>query len=731
MTQRARTKKSLLWFRRLFSAFVIVLCVGQAAPVSASERVAVVIGNTDYDIAPLANPGRDARLIASVLAEFGFEIHAHFDLDHQRLTQLLEGLPGLFEGAEIGVFYFAGHGIQHRGENLLIGTDVTALEPNEVISKSLRVSELLSNLSASQGGSRIVMLDACRDNPFADTSEDFGLGLTYTEAEIAGEFLISYATSAGKVALDGVGLRNSPYAIAFVEALRAGKTDIYDIFKQVRRNVRSATNGRQVPWISASVEGDYVLSRSPQATETPTESPNIVDALDEVLWAFIRTSIDPADFEAFVRLFPSSRYAAEARDKASLQVEDIATAQVLVNGQPADPGILARGVARLRTAPTAVAGAAVTAESILSTDPMFGTTGDRVMPRALREWPDELPQLASDLDETVNDCDLLAADPDDPQRVAPGVDWNMLNTTESVRACVAALHADPENSRLRFQLGRSLDIAGFFDWAEHFYMAAGKDNYSAALVNHGYMYRTGRGRERDYARALSLYLEAGRLGNMRGRTNVGSLYRNGQGVQQSYEEAILRYRLAGANGWPNAIDALANMYRKGQGLPKDEVTAFELYMAAAHNGSTNAMSSVARAYLGGWGVEANGVSAVEWFERATARGNQYAPFFYARALLNGWKSVGIRAEPLRAKELFEASAERGFRQAYVELAKAYRDEKFGEADLTTALYYAYLARAAKRDDAEELVSEIESLATEADRASAKDRADAFLRQNGF
>ena len=640
-------------------------------------------------------------------------------------------MPDLFAGAEIGVFYFAGHGIQHRGENLLIGTDVTALERDEVLSKSMRVSKLLSSLAADQGGSRIVMLDACRDNPFAGASDEFGLGLTFTEAEIAGEFLISYATSAGKVALDGVGLRNSPYAIAFVEALRSGENGLYDIFKQVRRNVRAATNGRQVPWISASVEGDYVLSRSTASRKAPEEADNIVIELDKVLWAFIRTSIDPSDFEAFVRLFPSSPYAAEARQKAALQVQDIATAQVMVNGQPAAPGIISRGVSRIRPAPAVVLGAAITAESILSTDPMFGTTGDRVMSRALREWPDELPSLQSDLDETVNDCDLLAADPDDPQRVAPGVDWNMLNTTEAVRACVAALHADPNNSRLRFQLGRALDVAGFFDWAEHFYRAAGDDDYSAALVNHGYMYRTGRGREKDYGQAMSLYLEASRLGNMRGRTNVGSLYRNGQGVQQSYEEAILRYRLAGANGWPNAVDALANMYRKGQGVPKDEATAFELYMAAAHNGSTNAMSSVARAYLGGWGVDADGAAAVQWFERATERGNQYAPFFYARALLNGWKSAGINADPLRAKDLFEASAERGFRQAYVELAKAYRDGKFGEADLTAALYYAYLARTAERDGAEELVGEIEGQVSDTVRADAKERADAFLRQNGF
>ena len=283
----------------------------------------------------------------------------------------------------------------------------------------------------------------------------------------------------------------------------------------------------------------------------------------------------------------------------------------------------------------------------------------------------------------------------------------------------------------KFQLGRALDIAGFYDWAERFYKVAGDKEYSAALVNNGYMYRTGRGREKDYAQAMTLYLEASRLGNLRGRTNVGSLYRNGQGVQQSYEEAILRYRLAGANGWPNAVDALANMYRKGQGVPKDEATAFELYMAAAHNGSTNAMSSVARAYLGGWGVEADGAAAVQWFERATERGNQYAPFFYGRALLNGWKSVGIAADPLRAKELFEASAERGFRQAYVELAKSYRDGKFGEVDLTTALYYAYLAQAAQRDGASELVSGLEANASDAVRANARESADAFLRQNGF
>ena len=444
--------------------------------------------------------------------------------------------------------------------------------------------------------------------------------------------LIAFATSAGEVAYDGTGI-NSPYSSALANALQKPNLDVYDTFRTVRGDVRQATGGSQIPWITGSIETKFVFRQGDAAQAVEAEQ--VAEAgggltIDEVLWSFIKDSQNPEDFERFLKVFPSSKFAAEATEKSRIKVAALTERGLYINGALVSASISAE-------APVEASGKAASEEFV------FQQAGERAVSETFRVWPSQLPDTQRGMRVLVTDCDLYAADPNDPQRQVPGVTNGLVNIRDALRACAFSLAADIDNPRLQFQFGRVLDIAGRYKWAEHFYDLAGKQQYSAALVNLGYLARVGAGREVDYDRALDFYLEAAALGNLRARTNVGTAYIRGQGVPKTPEEGILWYRLAASSGWTNAITALGDSYSKGVGVEKDEVEAAKLYAAAADAGQIDAMSNLGRAYVKGAGVEKNPKRGLELMLKATDMGNQYAPLFAARVFLKG--DDGVTADP--------------------------------------------------------------------------------------
>jgi TPR repeat protein len=328
----------------------------------------------------------------------------------------------------------------------------------------------------------------------------------------------------------------------------------------------------------------------------------------------------------------------------------------------------------------------------------------------------------------VTDCDLYAADPNDPQRSVPGVTNGLVNVRDALRACGFDLGADVNNPRLQFQFGRVLEIAGRYDWAEHYYELAGKQQYSAALVNLGYMARVGIGREVDFNRAFDFYVQAAALGNLRARTNVGTAYIRGQGVPELPEEGILWYKLAASSGWTNAITALGDSYSKGVGVQKDMIEAAKLYTAAADMGQIDAMSNLGRAYVNGAGVEKDAKRGLDLMLKATDMGNKYAPRFAGQIFLKG--GDGVDRDAKRALNLFELSARRGFEDAYLDLASGYRNGAFGKADLPQAYFNATLAERFKVEKADALKDEIGKKLKPDIRQKVEADAELFIEQNG-
>jgi uncharacterized caspase-like protein/TPR repeat protein len=706
-------------FRRvssLFLAALVALCgLVAAGAAQAEKRAAIVVGNSDYPFAPLPNPHNDAKLIANTLTELNFDVLLFYDVKKSALKDLKDAIKTHLTGADMAVFYYAGHALQYDGKNLLLPVDTRTDSAKSVAADAIGLNDLVDIVKDDPVGVKLFILDACRNNPVAN-QKGLQQGLAYTEAG-SGQVLIAFATSAGEVAYDGTGI-NSPYSSALANALQKPDLDIYDTFRTVRGNVRQATGNSQIPWITGSIETRFVFKPKDAGSEVPgtTAVAEGGVSIDEVLWAFIKDSQDPQDFERFARVFPSSGHAAEALEKGKVKVAALTERGLYINGTLVSSSISA-------DAPVEASGAEASEEFV------FQQAGERAVSETFRVWPNILPDTTRGMKVLVTDCDLYAADPNDPQRQVPGVSNGLVNVRDALRACAFALAADVNNPRLQFQFGRVLDIAGRYSWAEHFYDLSGKQAYSAALVNLGYLARVGLGREVDYDRAFDFYMQASALGNLRARTNVGTAYVKGQGVPKLPEEGVLWYRLAASSGWSNAITALGDSYSRGTGVKEDDAEAARLYSAAADMGQIDAMTNLGRAYVRGAGVDKNVKRGLDLMLKATDMGNQYAPVFAARVFLNG--DAGVPADSKRARTLMELSARRGFEDAYLDLAKGYRDGSFGaKPDLPQAYYNSSLAQRFKAPDADKLNDEIGKRLKPDARKKIDEQVDLFVEQNG-
>ncbi len=237
-------------------SLMLATLVASAAAVFAQDRFALVIGNSQYkNVTPLANPGRDATAVTALLKDAGFEVTAATDLDKTSMSRAIRFFTSqIAEKPEstVALIYYAGHGLQVDGENFLVPVDATIAREADVALESMRLADLMAMLESVRSRTRIVILDACRDNPFADITKSAPRGLALVNAP-AGT-LVAYSTSPGATADDGIDA-NSPFAKALLKSAKEPGLPIETALKNVRLAVHGATDGRQTPWeVSALTE---------------------------------------------------------------------------------------------------------------------------------------------------------------------------------------------------------------------------------------------------------------------------------------------------------------------------------------------------------------------------------------------------------------------------------------------------------------------------------------------
>lgn len=251
--------------RALFRLFLVVLIAGACTAASAQQtgrRVALVIGNSAYvSQGALSNPGPDSRLVADALRRVGFEAVAQTDLGKPAMERALRDFSRSADGAEVALIYYAGHGMEANDKNWLLPTDIELSDDRDLPSRAVRLDAMIDAVAPARG-LRVVVLDACRNNPFARLMQrnDFE-GATVTrglaDVEVSGT-LVVFSARGGTLAQDGPAGGNSPFALAFARRAVNPDEDIRLLFPKVRDDVMSATNGAQEPFTYGSLTSQHL-----------------------------------------------------------------------------------------------------------------------------------------------------------------------------------------------------------------------------------------------------------------------------------------------------------------------------------------------------------------------------------------------------------------------------------------------------------------------------------------
>ncbi len=226
----------------------------QAALLRAPRR-ALVIGNSSYAFGPLKNPANDARAIAEELKRTGFEVAAATDLNREQMMDAIRAYgEDLARSKAVGVFYFAGHGVQFAWRNYLLPTDARVSRMEELQASGVDVNSVIESIARAANPMNVIILDACRENPFGRDFRVEQKGLSQLDAPPG--TLLAFATSPGNVASDGDGA-NGLYTENLLREIKVPEAKIEDVFKRVRLAVRRRSRGQQIPWESTSLEEDF------------------------------------------------------------------------------------------------------------------------------------------------------------------------------------------------------------------------------------------------------------------------------------------------------------------------------------------------------------------------------------------------------------------------------------------------------------------------------------------
>jgi uncharacterized caspase-like protein len=231
-------------------------------PVNLDNKIALVIGNQDYVSNRLNNPLNDAKKVAETLRNCGFTVLYKTNLDRKGMNAIINQFgDSVKKRPGISLFYYSGHGIQHKSENYLLPVDLVLTSKSEVEDEAVKMNKVLHKMREAKGSMNIVILDACRNAPLPADNAGTKQGLSDLD-DAPDNTLIFFATSPNKVALDGLD-ENSPFTKALVNQINGDTVELFQIAKRVIREVKAETKNAQTPWLVGSTDNDFYFKTRP------------------------------------------------------------------------------------------------------------------------------------------------------------------------------------------------------------------------------------------------------------------------------------------------------------------------------------------------------------------------------------------------------------------------------------------------------------------------------------
>jgi uncharacterized caspase-like protein len=500
---------AVMWTRIWLAAVaaLAIVLVGAPSAVRADSRVALVIGNGDYAHAnALPNPPNDASDVAESLKRLGFSVTRVVDGTYDDLRRAIRSFNVQVQGADVGLIYFAGHGMELAGENWLIPVDADLKTDLDVPNEAISLKTLMQSVSRA-GGLGLVILDACRDNPFAVKMARSKLARSvvrgFASVMPTSNVLVAYAAKDGTTAKDG-DRRNSPYTAALLRNLEIPGLEISRLFRNVRDEVVTSTHRAQQPYVYGSLSSKAIYLRPPASPPAPSAGPQIPAAsADDAIWLTIKDSTDPQLLEEFLTRFPASSHAAEARvrhDGLQIAKECDRLAGTDIEHDRARTVAIARQVEKSPDAAT------------------------NACEQAMRRFPDiaRFAFQAGRAAEARKDYSAARA---------------LYEKASAIGSPLAMLRLG-----LLYSEGNGMPIDDA--QARVWYEKAAQQNMPSAMLRLGLLCETGRGGPRDYAEARRWYEKAAGLGNWGAMISLGKLYERGLGVSKDAVEARAWYRKA-------------------------------------------------------------------------------------------------------------------------------------------------------------------------------------------
>ena len=595
---------------RVLRSFVVTVVAFVVLPapsvVLADGRVALVVGNSTYaHIGRLPNADNDAADMSAALRRLGFEVTTELDADRAELTEALRAFTRRSLAADIALVFYAGHGIEMDRVNYLVPVDARLERDLDLRYEAVTLDDMLaSTLGASL---RLVILDACRNNPLARSMQrtlasrsvsggSFG---ELNEDLLGDETLVAYAAAAGTTAADGRG-RNSPYTAALLAYLEQ-PLEIGLLFRRVRAQVLASTNGQQRPHEYQSLVGEHYLSVPPTAEAVTVASavPAVVAAVDALPPA--ATDVEVSDLHVAHLRQLAEHGNARAQTELGERYEDGR------GGVGQDHGVAVSWFRRAAEQGSAAAQAALgfmyTSGRGVAQDDAAGVMWSR---RAAEKGNARAQH---------NLGALYHAGRGVQQDYGAAVRW--------YRRAAEQDYAGGQNGLgVLYATGRG--VRRNHEEAARWFRRAAEQGHAVAQSNLGSRYRDGRGVEEDDQEAARWFRRSAEQGHADGQYQLGWMYANGRGMRRNEEEAVRWYRRAAEQGHPGGQYSLGWMYSNGRGVRRDEQEAVRWYRRAAEQGRVSAEYAMGWVYENGRGVERDRVEAARWYSLAAAQGHEEA-----------------------------------------------------------------------------------------------------------
>ncbi|WP_209425460.1 caspase family protein [Pararhodobacter sp. SW119] len=598
-------------FLALLLVFLLLLAL-PLRPALAEMRVALVIGNADYAAVPaLENPVNDSRDVSAALESLNFRVFRGENLTQAELRAQFDEFLQAAHRAEVALLFYAGHGLQVGARNFIVPTDFAIDGQAEVMEGLIPLDEMLAELEKTPA-LKLIFLDACRDNPLGAEGAEDGLARVGSAAD----FLFAFATQPDNVAYDGLG-RNSFFTEALLSRIHTPGQDISELMIGVRRDVLSATGGRQIPWENSSLTRQFRFLPGAEAVSPET-----------MLWQVASRAQDPVLMHLYLERFPQGAHIADVR--SFLQLGEGSVGESVIRRLPGTGDIEAERLwtlaQRTRMRPLV--------ERYLQLFPQGANAADaRRLLEALPAARDDAP---------VRQCERLATHPRDATANTAGVEFSVLqrNAGAAVAACEAAVEAFPEVPHLTALLARAKAATGAAEEAIALYRRAAAAGDLRAMVSLGLLHEAGDGVPRDLDAAMRLYSQAAEAGSPDAAINLAVALFEGRGVTRDVVRAVELFEQASAAG--SAIATFNLGVLQDRGVAQVGETALDLFLRAAREGEPNGYRAAATLLDEGRGTPPDPLRAAELLLRAVAADD-------GRTLVeltqtnSGWSRPTIRA----------------------------------------------------------------------------------------